>query len=60
MRCWDTNLDKRLEMAEVVSMVEAIDMSKGGDMNPRTKRRAASPALGTINSSSTSWHIARR
>jgi hypothetical protein len=31
-RCWDANLDKRPEMAVVVSMLEAIDTSKGGGM----------------------------
>ena len=34
-RCWDANPDKRPEMAEVVSMLEAIDTSKGGGMIPR-------------------------
>ncbi|CAJ1946761.1 unnamed protein product [Sphenostylis stenocarpa] len=29
-RCWDANPDKRPEMDEVVSMLEAIDTSKGG------------------------------
>ncbi|CAO2170764.1 unnamed protein product [Urochloa humidicola] len=33
-RCWDANPDKRPEMAEVVSMLEAIDTSKGGGMIP--------------------------
>jgi hypothetical protein len=33
-RCWDANPDKRPEMAEVVSMIEAIDTSKGGGMIP--------------------------
>uniref|UniRef100_A0A0D9Y045 non-specific serine/threonine protein kinase n=1 Tax=Leersia perrieri TaxID=77586 RepID=A0A0D9Y045_9ORYZ len=33
-RCWDANPDKRPEMAEVVSMLEVIDTSKGGGMIP--------------------------
>ncbi|XP_031265328.1 serine/threonine-protein kinase STY13 isoform X2 [Pistacia vera] len=33
-RCWDANPDKRPEMDEVVSMLEAIDTSKGGGMIP--------------------------
>ncbi|VFQ95662.1 unnamed protein product [Cuscuta campestris] len=33
-RCWDANADKRPEMDEVVSMLEAIDTSKGGGMIP--------------------------
>ncbi|XP_057491203.1 serine/threonine-protein kinase STY13-like [Actinidia eriantha] len=33
-RCWDANPDKRPEMGEVVSMLEAIDTSKGGGMIP--------------------------
>jgi hypothetical protein len=33
-RCWDANPDKRPEMAEVVSMLEAIDTTKGGGMIP--------------------------
>lgn len=33
-RCWDANPDKRPEMDEVVSMLEAIDISKGGGMIP--------------------------
>ncbi|CAK7328081.1 unnamed protein product [Dovyalis caffra] len=33
-RCWDANPDKRPEMEEVVSMLEAIDTSKGGGMIP--------------------------
>ncbi|KAI3474876.1 hypothetical protein Pfo_030187 [Paulownia fortunei] len=33
-RCWDANSDKRPEMDEVVSMLEAIDTSKGGGMIP--------------------------
>ncbi|XP_030531127.1 serine/threonine-protein kinase STY13-like [Rhodamnia argentea] len=33
-RCWDANLDKRPEMDEVVSLLEAIDTSKGGGMIP--------------------------
>ncbi|GJM93776.1 hypothetical protein PR202_ga10364 [Eleusine coracana subsp. coracana] len=34
-RCWDANPDKRPEMAEVVTMLEAIDTSKGGGMIPK-------------------------
>ncbi|XP_061953897.1 serine/threonine-protein kinase STY13-like isoform X3 [Populus nigra] len=33
-RCWDANPDKRPEMDDVVSMLEAIDVSKGGGMIP--------------------------
>lgn len=33
-RCWDANPDKRPEMDEVVTMLEAIDTSKGGGMLP--------------------------
>ncbi|XP_022928111.1 serine/threonine-protein kinase HT1 [Cucurbita moschata] len=33
-RCWDANPDKRPEMDEVVTMLEAIDTSKGGGMIP--------------------------
>ncbi|KAJ4746384.1 Protein kinase superfamily protein [Rhynchospora pubera] len=33
-RCWDANPDRRPEMAEVVTMLEAIDTSKGGGMIP--------------------------
>uniref|UniRef100_A0A2P2JN97 non-specific serine/threonine protein kinase n=1 Tax=Rhizophora mucronata TaxID=61149 RepID=A0A2P2JN97_RHIMU len=33
-RCWDANPDKRPEMDEVVSMIEAINTSKGGGMIP--------------------------
>ncbi|XP_042024536.1 serine/threonine-protein kinase STY13-like [Salvia splendens] len=36
-RCWDANSDKRPEMDEVVSMLEAIDTSKGGGMIPSNK-----------------------
>lgn len=36
-RCWDANSDKRPEMDEVVSMLEAIDTSKGGGMIPPNK-----------------------
>nr|AAO72572.1 putative protein kinase [Oryza sativa Japonica Group] len=38
-RCWDANPDKRPEMAEVVSMLEAIDTSKGGGMIPVDQRQ---------------------
>ncbi|XP_068305653.1 serine/threonine-protein kinase 52-like [Pyrus communis] len=34
-RCWDANPDKRPEMDEVVTMLEAIDTSKGGGMIPQ-------------------------
>ncbi|TKY55190.1 Serine/threonine-protein kinase HT1 [Spatholobus suberectus] len=33
-KCWDATPDKRPEMDEVVSMLEAIDTSKGGGMIP--------------------------
>lgn len=33
-RCWDADPDKRLEMSEVVKLLEAIDTSKGGGMIP--------------------------
>ena len=33
-RCWDADPEKRPEMDEVVSMLEAIDTSKGGGMIP--------------------------
>ncbi|CAI0455963.1 unnamed protein product [Linum tenue] len=33
-RCWDANPDKRPEMEEVVTMLEAIDTSRGGGMIP--------------------------
>ncbi|XP_027154757.1 serine/threonine-protein kinase STY13-like [Coffea eugenioides] len=33
-RCWDANPDKRPEMDEAVSMIEAIDTSRGGGMIP--------------------------
>ncbi|KAF8378299.1 hypothetical protein HHK36_029638 [Tetracentron sinense] len=33
-RCWDANPDKRPEMDEVVSLLEAIDTSNGGGMIP--------------------------
>ncbi|KAD3338261.1 hypothetical protein R6Q59_027057 [Mikania micrantha] len=33
-KCWDANPDKRPEMDEVVSLLEAIDTSKGGGMIP--------------------------
>ncbi|XP_078428421.1 serine/threonine-protein kinase 54-like [Wolffia australiana] len=33
-RCWDGNPEKRPEMDEVVTMLEAIDTSKGGGMIP--------------------------
>lgn len=38
-KCWDANPDKRPEMDEVVSMLEAIDTSKGGGMIPTDQRR---------------------
>lgn len=33
-RCWDANPDRRPEMDEVVSLLEAIDTTKGGGMIP--------------------------
>ncbi|KAI3761359.1 hypothetical protein L1987_51773 [Smallanthus sonchifolius] len=33
-QCWDANPDKRPEMDEVVTMLEAIDTTKGGGMIP--------------------------
>ncbi|RWR88929.1 Protein kinase domain-containing protein [Cinnamomum micranthum f. kanehirae] len=33
-KCWDANAEKRLDMAEVVKLLEAIDTSKGGGMIP--------------------------
>nr|XP_043636353.1 serine/threonine-protein kinase STY13-like [Erigeron canadensis]XP_043636354.1 serine/threonine-protein kinase STY13-like [Erigeron canadensis] len=33
-KCWDVNPDKRPEMNEVVTLLEAIDTSKGGGMLP--------------------------
>ncbi|XP_024018778.1 serine/threonine-protein kinase STY13 [Morus notabilis] len=33
-KCWDGNADKRLEMDEVVRLLEAIDTTKGGGMIP--------------------------
>ncbi|XP_058106199.1 serine/threonine-protein kinase STY13-like [Magnolia sinica] len=33
-KCWDANAEKRPEMAEVVTLLEAIDTSKGGGMIP--------------------------
>lgn len=33
-KCWDANSDKRPEMDEVVRLLEAIDVSKGGGMIP--------------------------
>ncbi|KAL3526042.1 hypothetical protein ACH5RR_014414 [Cinchona calisaya] len=33
-RCWDANPDKRPEMDEAVSMLDAIDTSRGGGMIP--------------------------
>ncbi|GAB2213234.1 hypothetical protein Droror1_Dr00021256 [Drosera rotundifolia] len=33
-KCWDPNPDKRPEMDEVVTLLEAIDTSKGGGMIP--------------------------
>lgn len=33
-RCWDANPDKRPDMDEVVTLLEAIDTSKGGGMIP--------------------------
>lgn len=33
-KCWDANAEKRPEMDAVVTMLEAIDTSKGGGMIP--------------------------
>lgn len=33
-KCWDANPERRPEMHEVVSLLEAIDTSKGGGMIP--------------------------
>ncbi|KAM7521622.1 hypothetical protein LguiA_011524 [Lonicera macranthoides] len=33
-KCWDANPERRPEMEEVVSLLEAIDTSKGGGMMP--------------------------
>ncbi|MCL7036720.1 hypothetical protein MKW94_007338, partial [Papaver nudicaule] len=33
-KCWDGNAEKRPEMDEVVTLLEAIDTSKGGGMIP--------------------------
>ena len=33
-QCWDASPDKRPEMDEVVTMLEAIDTTKGGGMIP--------------------------
>ncbi|KAI4326701.1 hypothetical protein MLD38_031988 [Melastoma candidum] len=38
-RCWDANPEKRPEMDEVVSMLEAIDTSKGGGMIPQDQQQ---------------------
>ncbi|GFP79936.1 serine/threonine-protein kinase ht1 [Phtheirospermum japonicum] len=38
-RCWDANPDKRPEMDEVVTMLEAIDTSKGGGMIPNDQQQ---------------------
>ncbi|KAL1564954.1 hypothetical protein AAHA92_07231 [Salvia divinorum] len=39
-RCWDANPDKRPEMDEVVTMLEAIDTSKGGGMIPNDQAQS--------------------
>ncbi|OAY76084.1 Serine/threonine-protein kinase STY17 [Ananas comosus] len=36
-KCWDSNPHKRLEMHEVVRLLEAIDTSRGGGMIPEDK-----------------------
>ncbi|WOK95631.1 serine/threonine-protein kinase HT1 [Canna indica] len=36
-KCWDGNPNKRLEMFEVVKLLEAIDTSRGGGMIPEDK-----------------------
>ncbi|KAG0461046.1 hypothetical protein HPP92_021343, partial [Vanilla planifolia] len=38
-QCWDANPNKRPEMDEVVTMLEAIDTSKGGGMIPPDHRQ---------------------
>ncbi|XP_020226031.1 dual specificity protein kinase zakA [Cajanus cajan] len=38
-KCWDASPDKRPEMDEVVSMLEAIDISKGGGMIPHDQQQ---------------------
>lgn len=38
-RCWDANPDKRPEMDEVVTMLEAIDTTKGGGMIPADQQQ---------------------
>lgn len=39
-KCWDANPDKRPGMDEVVSLLEAIDTSKGGGMIPADQQQA--------------------
>lgn len=39
-RCWDANPDKRPEMDEVVSLLEAIDTTKGGGMIPHDQAQS--------------------
>ncbi|ESW27408.1 hypothetical protein PHAVU_003G199400 [Phaseolus vulgaris] len=38
-KCWDATPDKRPEMDEVVSMLEAIDTTKGGGMIPHDQQQ---------------------
>ncbi|KAL2321853.1 hypothetical protein Fmac_026232 [Flemingia macrophylla] len=38
-KCWDASPEKRPEMDEVVSMLEAIDTSKGGGMIPHDQQQ---------------------
>jgi hypothetical protein len=45
-RCWDTNPYKRPEMVEVMSMVEAIDVSKGGGMIPKDQMQGCLSCFG--------------
>jgi hypothetical protein len=40
--CWDSNTDKRPEMDEVVTMLEAIDTSNGGGMIPLDQKQSFS------------------
>ncbi|PKA63867.1 Serine/threonine-protein kinase HT1 [Apostasia shenzhenica] len=44
-RCWDANPDKRPEMEEVVSLLEAIDTSNGGGMIPLDQSQGCFPCF---------------
>ncbi|KAL9243155.1 hypothetical protein vseg_017079 [Gypsophila vaccaria] len=39
-KCWDANPDRRPEMDEVVTLLEAIDTSKGGGMIPPDQQQS--------------------